>query len=81
MASPQDGGKRPQVSPGRLFGLGFEIAVPVVLLMYAGYRLDRWLDSTPWWFLVGSLLGVVVGFYNFFRRVLPPRQGPKSGRR
>jgi F0F1-type ATP synthase assembly protein I len=38
--------------------------------MYAGYRLDRWLDTKPWWFLVSALLGVALAFYNFFRRVL-----------
>lgn len=61
------------VSPARLVGLGFEIAVPVVLFMYAGYKLDGWLDSPPWCMSLGGLLGVAVGFYSFVRRVLPPR--------
>ena len=54
----------------RLVGLGIEMAASIVLCMYAGYRLDRWLDTKPWWFLAGALLGVVLGFYSFFRRVL-----------
>jgi F0F1-type ATP synthase assembly protein I len=62
-------------------GLGMEIAVPIVLCMYVGYRVDRWLETSPWWFLVGAFLGIAVGFYNFFRRVLPPRRGPDGDQR
>jgi F0F1-type ATP synthase assembly protein I len=57
-------------SPYSLFGLGFEIAVPVVLLMFAGYKADGWLGTEPWLFVVGALLGVTLGFYSFFKRVL-----------
>lgn len=49
--------------------LGFEMALPVVLLMYVGYRLDAWLGSEPWLFLVGAFLGIAVGFYSMFKRV------------
>jgi ATP synthase protein I len=49
--------------------LGFEMVAPIVLLMYVGYRLDMWLGSKPWLFLVGALLGIAVGFYGMFKRV------------
>ena len=61
-------------TPRAFVGLGFEIAVPVVLFMYLGYKLDGWLDSKPWCLALGALLGVGVGTYSFIRRVLPPRQ-------
>lgn len=80
MGQPQKGGKAPIGSPKALFGLGFEIAVPIVLLMYVGYRLDGWWETTPWLFLVGAILGIAIGFYNFFKRVLPPRKGPNGER-
>lgn len=71
--SPREGrnddGKAP--SPWSLTGLGFEIAVPIALGVYLGYRLDRWLDSSPWFLVIGSLLGMVVGFYGFFKSVWP----------
>jgi len=51
--------------------VGFELVVPIVLLMFAGYQLDRWLESQPWFLLVGALLGMAVGFYTLFRRLLP----------
>ena len=56
-------------------GLGFEIAAPLVVGIYAGYRLDLWLGTEPWLMLVGALLGMTAGFYSFFRKVLPPRDG------
>jgi F0F1-type ATP synthase assembly protein I len=46
--------------------------------MYAGRWLDGRLGTGPWFFLVGALLGVAVGFWSFFRRVLPPRDGGRN---
>jgi F0F1-type ATP synthase assembly protein I len=60
-------------------GLGVEMAVAIVLCMYVGYRVDRWLDSAPWFFLVGAFLGIAIGFYNLFRRVMPARRNPDGG--
>jgi ATP synthase protein I len=30
-----------------------------------GYFLDRWLDTTPWLLLVGSVVGIGLGFAGF----------------
>lgn len=57
-------------------GLGIEMAVPIVLCIYVGYRLDRWLETTPWLFVGGAFLGIAVSFYNLFRRVLPRKRNP-----
>jgi len=62
-------------------GLGIEMAVPVVLCMYVGYRVDRWLETVPWFFLVGAFLGITVSFYNLFRRVLSPGRKPDGEQR
>lgn len=62
-------------------GLGIEMAVPLVLFMYVGYRVDRWLETAPWFFVVGAFLGITVSFYNLFRRVLPPRRKPDGEQR
>ena len=81
MGKPDKGRARPVGSPLALFGLGIEMAVPIVICVYAGYRLDRWLDTSPWWSLAGALLGVTLGFYSFFRRVMPFWRGPNGDRR
>jgi F0F1-type ATP synthase assembly protein I len=72
-SDPGDG-KRPP-SPLAYLNVGFELVVPVVLFMFAGYMLDGWLGSEPWFLLVGALAGIAVGFYNLFRRFLPPGEG------
>jgi ATP synthase protein I len=75
LAARRPGGGEPPRSPYQYIGLGFEIIVPVVLFMFAGYVLDGWLGSGPWFFLVGALAGIAAGFYNLFRRILPPGGG------
>jgi len=56
--------------------LGFEIAVPIVLCTYLGYKADSWLGSGPWLLVLGSMLGIAVSFYNLFRRVGSGTRGP-----
>jgi len=56
-------------------GLGFEIAAPVILCTYCGYKADSWLGTAPWLLVVGSMLGIAVAFYNLFRRVAGGRRG------
>jgi len=46
--------------------------------MFLGYRLDRWLGTDPWLFVVGALLGISIGFYGFFKSVQPPADGGGS---
>ena len=70
----------PVRSPYSMLGLGFEIVAPAMLLMYVGYRLDAWLNSQPWLFLLGALLGISIGFYNLFRRVQAHGQGEGEGK-
>jgi len=56
-------------SPYAFLGMGLELAVPVALLLWGGYKLDTWMGTLPWLSLLGAFLGFAVAFYNFFRRV------------
>jgi len=67
------------VRPLSLFGLGAELAAPVVLLAAAGYYLDSRWGSKPWLLIVGALLGSVVGLYTFIRRVTTATPGGEDG--
>src|SRR5262245_62511674 len=58
-------------SPWSYAGIGFEIVAPVLLGVFAGRWLDTRWGSRPWLLIVGSVLGIVVGFYSFLRRFLP----------
>ena len=70
MPTPTEKGpERSSLRGAQFIGLGIEMVVPIVLLMYVGYRLDAWLGSKPWLFLLGALLGIAVGFYGMFKRV------------
>ena len=60
-------------SPMRFVGVGFELIVPILLGMYLGHLLERWLEIEPWGLVGGALLGILTGFVQFFRSVLPPR--------
>lgn len=73
--SPQGRGELEQepsgsFSPLSYVGLGFELALSLVLFMYAGHKLDGWLGTEPWLLMGGGLLGIAVGFYGLMRRLL-----------
>ncbi len=59
---------------GPYLGLGTMLAASLVLGVFAGWWADGKLGTTPWLTLAGTLLGMAVGFYNFFVVVLrrPP---------
>ena len=56
--------------------MGVEIAVPVVLFTFLGYKADGWLGTEPWLVVVGALLGMAVSFYTLVKRVLGSGQKP-----
>lgn len=53
---------------------------PMVAFGAIGFWLDRRYGTKPWFLLAGLILGMVGGFVNFFRLVLPPNdRGPDPG--
>lgn len=69
------GDEPPRANPWAYMGLGFELVVPIIAGVGLGYWADARWGTTPWITLAGALLGIVAGFLNFFRRVLPPKGG------
>jgi F0F1-type ATP synthase assembly protein I len=51
------------------FNIGYVFAASVALLTFLGYYLDQKLGTNPWLTLVGAILGISTGFYNFFKTV------------
>lgn len=49
--------------------LGFQIAIYMVLGLWAGTAIDTE-ESKPLWTIVFLLLGIILGMYNFFKTVL-----------
>ena len=76
MPDPRRGEVTTAANPWSFVGLGLEIAVPVVLFTFLGYKADGWLGTEPWLLVVGALLGMAVSFYTLFRRALGWGQKP-----
>jgi len=49
---------------------GTQLAVTLLLGLYAGYKLDEHKGTQPWFLLAGAALGLGLGLYNFLRRFL-----------
>ena len=43
----------------------------IILLGGIGYVVDLWRGTSPWFILVGLLLGIIVGFYELAKAVWP----------
>ena len=78
MSRPAGQPDPPPLNTAALVGIGLELVVSVVLFLFAGRWLDGWLGSEPWLMLLGALLGMAVGFYGLFRRLIPA--GGQDGR-
>jgi len=48
---------------------GYTLIGAIVLLGGAGYALDAWWGTSPWFLVSGLLLGVVVGMYELAKLV------------
>jgi hypothetical protein len=48
---------------------GYTLIGSIGLLGGAGYALDAWRGTSPWFLLGGLLLGIVVGFYELAKTV------------
>ena len=50
----------------QLIALGFEMVLPVVVGLFAGYFLDRKLNSQPWLMMLGLVAGFLYGLKTLF---------------
>ena len=50
---------------------GYALIGAILMLGGAGYALDSWLDTSPWFLFGGLVTGIVVGFYELAKAVWP----------
>ena len=62
----------------QLVGVGWYVAVCIILGLLGGLWLDSKLDTLPIFTLVGVLLGTVLTFYGVYRMVLPLLNGNRQ---
>jgi len=70
----------PRKSPMAHAGIGIELAVPVVVFVFIGYKLDERWGTDPWLVILGATIGMVVGFYSLFKRYLPKKTNSDEDR-
>ena len=46
--------------------LGLHLVSGILVGALMGYGMDCWLDSTPWGFFIGILMGIAGGFKNVY---------------
>jgi F0F1-type ATP synthase assembly protein I len=56
-------------SLGALSTVGFAFVIAVCLGTALGYLIDRWLDTSPVFFLLGFAIGVIAGIRSVLRTV------------
>ncbi len=53
----------------KLVALGMTFAAAIIMFMFGGWALDRWLGLTPLLTLVGTAIGAVLGFLNIYWKI------------
>ena len=52
---------------GALSTVGFSFVLAIVLGVWAGWLLDKWLGTSPWMFFLFFILGLAAGVLNVYR--------------
>ena len=63
----------------RLTGLGWYVALCIVIGVAGGAWLDKLIGTTPLFILLGTVLGSVVAFWGLYKMVQPLLYGAKQG--
>lgn len=74
---PDEKKEKPLQSVGRAIkemapysGLGLQLAFTIVIFWFIGKMIDEHYGTSPLWMIVGAMLGIVVGMYNFIKVVV-----------
>ena len=57
-----------QMYRGLMFAssLGIAMVAAILIGLFIGYQLDKWLDTSPWFTLIFLVFGIISGFRNIF---------------
>lgn len=47
--------------------IGLQLAITILVFIYIGFKLDQHYETTPWFVVAGTALGMIAGFYNLIR--------------
>ncbi len=66
----EDGRSNFAVNYGPYLGLGLQLAVTVIVMVFLGIWLDGKFNTSPWLTVTFSFLGIATSLYNFIKTVL-----------
>lgn len=46
--------------------MGLSMVLALVISIAIGFYLDKWFQTSPWFFLIFMVLGIVAGFRNIY---------------
>jgi ATP synthase protein I len=46
--------------------LGIAMVAAILIGLFIGYQLDKWLETSPWFTLIFLIFGIISGFRNIF---------------
>lgn len=88
MSGPDMSGGRPEPrhtstppSGAEYAGAGLQLALTLVVFMFLGLWLDKRLGSSPWFLIIGVVIGAVGGFYSLYRRLMTANRTGGGSRR
>ena len=70
--APTDKRREPSMlaALGLASGIGLQLAASVLVGLGLGYLVDKFLHTSPWFLLVGLMLGIIGGGWSVVRRVM-----------
>jgi ATP synthase protein I len=66
----EDGRSNFVVNYGPYIGLGLQLAVTVIVMVFLGIWLDKRFGTNPWLTIIFSFLGIAAALYSFLKQVL-----------
>lgn len=49
--------------------IGLQLAITILIFVYGGYRLDLHFNRSPLFLVLGTVIGMVLGFYHLMKNL------------
>jgi len=49
--------------------IGLQLAITMVIFVYGGNKLDLYFNKSPLFLVIGTILGMCLGFYHLFKNL------------
>jgi F0F1-type ATP synthase assembly protein I len=66
---------------GVVSSMGISFVLAIIIGVFIGLQLDKWLGTAPWFFFIFLLFGIIAGFRNLYiitKRVIKKDENSKD---